>query len=173
MSKEAVRSQLLSEKGIIRADEILSHFINKKIIKENNSCISLYNFSINASGSEDKMTKEIENTFKNYGLELPVLNVVYEEFDKKYKNNQYRKVITYLLNNKILVKIDDKYIIHKDNLDMAINKLSEFGKDRKIILGEFRDYMGISRKVALALLDYFDFKGITMKNGDERVLKKK
>ena len=78
-----------------------------------------------------------------------------------------------MLNNKVLVKIDDKYILHKDNLDMAINKINEFGKDKKIILGEFRDYMGISRKVALALLDYFDKKGITIKNGDERVLRKK
>ena len=173
MSKEAVRSQLLSEKGIVRADEIISHFINKKIIKENNSYISLYNFSINAIGSEDKTTKEIEDIFKNYGLELPVLNVVYEELEKKYKNNNFRKNITYLLNNKILIKIDDKYILHKDNLDMAINKINEFGRDKKIILGEFRDYMGISRKVALALLDYFDKKGITIKNGDERVLRKK
>lgn len=56
---------------------------------------------------------------------------------------------------------------------MAINKINEFGRDKKIILGEFRDYMGISRKVALALLDYFDKKGITIKNGDERVLRKK
>jgi selenocysteine-specific elongation factor len=43
----------------------------------------------------------------------------------------------------------------------------------RITLAEFRDILGVSRKFAQALLEYFDRAGLTRRDGDYRVLRKK
>jgi selenocysteine-specific elongation factor len=52
----------------------------------------------------------------------------------------------------------------------VIEKCEESGQ---IILAEFRDILGISRKFAQALLEYFDRDGLTRREGDYRVLRKR
>ena len=41
----------------------------------------------------------------------------------------------------------------------------------EVVLGEYRDYLGCSRKVAVALLEHFDKNGYTRKTEGGRVLK--
>lgn len=43
----------------------------------------------------------------------------------------------------------------------------------RITLAEFRDLIGVSRRFAQALLEYFDRTGLTMRLEDHRVLRKK
>ena len=43
----------------------------------------------------------------------------------------------------------------------------------QVTLAEFRDTLGISRKFAQALLEYFDRVGLTRREGDYRILRKK
>jgi selenocysteine-specific elongation factor len=38
-------------------------------------------------------------------------------------------------------------------------------------MAEFRDLIGTSRKYAVPLLEWFDAAGITLRNGDVRVLR--
>ena len=44
-------------------------------------------------------------------------------------------------------------------------------KKEIIALGEYRDYLGCSRKVAVALLEHFDKNGFTRKTEEGRILK--
>ena len=45
-----------------------------------------------------------------------------------------------------------------------------FQSKPELTLGEARDALGVSRKYALALLEYWDSAGITRKTGDLRTL---
>jgi len=51
--------------------------------------------------------------------------------------------------------------------------VSKCDADGQITLAELRDIMGISRKFAQALLEYFDRVGLTRREGDYRVLRRK
>ena len=42
-------------------------------------------------------------------------------------------------------------------------------KQEEIILGEFRDRLMVSRKYAVTILENFDDKKLTRKNGDSRI----
>ena len=44
-------------------------------------------------------------------------------------------------------------------------------RKRVSLFGEYRDYLGCSRKVAVALLEHFDKNGFTRKKEEGRVLK--
>ena len=96
------------------------------------------------------------------------MQVIEQEF---FINKRFKPVLTSLLKEGKLVKLDDKTIIHRENLDFALQKLKEIGNKKPIVLGEYRDAIGASRRIALAILDYCDYKGYTQKNGDERILK--
>ena len=51
----------------------------------------------------------------------------------------------------------------------AFREMAE--KKPEVALGEYRDYLGCSRKVAVALLEHFDKNGFTRKTEGGRVLK--
>jgi len=50
---------------------------------------------------------------------------------------------------------------------LLVDYLKEHGQ---ITLGAFRDMLGVSRRDALALLEYFDAVRVTKRSGDTRVL---
>lgn len=168
MSLEALRSKLINEKAIYDCDLLIDYWKNKKIIKENNGLVSLYEFKIEKAEGDEDLINKILKRYKDVKFEIPILSVIEQEFSI---NKRFKPVLTSLLKEGKLVKLDDKTIIHRENLDYALQKLKEIGNKKPIVLGEYRDAIGASRKIALAILDYCDYKGWTVKNGDERTLK--
>jgi selenocysteine-specific elongation factor len=60
--------------------------------------------------------------------------------------------------------------IHHDALDRAITSLQALFSDRaEIAVGDFKDGLGISRKHAIPLLEYFDSRGWTVRKGNARM----
>jgi len=51
--------------------------------------------------------------------------------------------------------------------------LTHLGHHEEITAAGFRDLLGISRKTAIPLLEYFDRSGVTLRVGDVRKLRKK
>jgi selenocysteine-specific elongation factor len=47
------------------------------------------------------------------------------------------------------------------------------GKNERMTMAEFRDIIGTSRKYAVPLLEWFDGRGITVRSGDYRMLRKR
>ena len=73
-----------------------------------------------------------------------------------------------------LVALTPQILLRKDHYQSAAaGLLSLFDQKPELLLAEFRDALGISRKYALALLEYWDGTGVTRKTGDVRVLVKR
>jgi len=49
---------------------------------------------------------------------------------------------------------------------------NHFKRKETLSVGEFKDYLGVSRKFAIPILEFLDRKGITIRKGNERVLGK-
>jgi selenocysteine-specific elongation factor len=70
-----------------------------------------------------------------------------------------------------LITVIDRYVVHTSVVEECLEELLElFERERTIELGQFREVTGLSRNVAVPLLDYFDSKGITRRNGKSRTL---
>ncbi len=69
-----------------------------------------------------------------------------------------------------IMRLDNDLSVHKTHYDRAKELLRDFSKTHPdgFTLGDFRDLLGTTRRVALAMLDDFDRKGITARNGDIR-----
>ena len=61
--------------------------------------------------------------------------------------------------------------VHRDYYE-GKNSFPEMAEKKpEVALGEYRDYLGCSRKVAVALLEHFDKNGFSRKTEGGRVLK--
>ena len=84
------------------------------------------------------------------------------------------QIVLSVLAGEGLVTVIDKYAIHSIVVKDTLDKLFEYFKRKSLIeLSCFRDMTGLSRNVAVTLLEYFDSKGITCREGNSRRLVKK
>ena len=79
--------------------------------------------------------------------------------------------MTLLLRDKVLVKISEDLVFHRDALaDLRQRMAAEKLKSPRIDVGRFKDVTGVSRKYAIPLLEYLDRERVTRRVGDERVI---
>ncbi len=169
MGLEEARSRM--QLGIHQkmADAILEILKQEKYIKEQNRVFSKYGFKVVVKEDEDAMIKEIIRYFREAAY-APLTTELYICGHQSQK--KFRAVFTSLLNKKILIRLDGQYCLHKDYYEKAKSAFAEMAETKQVvILGEFRDYLGCSRKMAVALLEHFDKNGFTRKTDQGRVLK--
>ncbi|MGZ8780784.1 MAG: SelB domain-containing protein, partial [Thermoanaerobaculia bacterium] len=76
-------------------------------------------------------------------------------------------VIAYLVKQGTLVRLAEGIYLHRDVVASAREKLAT-KKGETIDVAQFKDLFGISRKVAIPLLELFDREGVTKRIGDAR-----
>ena len=151
------------------ADDILAVLKAEKVIKEEHGLISKKRFRVVLKEDEDAMVKEILNHYLDEGF-APLATELYL---KEHRNQKkFPAVFTSLLNKKALIRLDVQYCVHRDYYEKAKTAFREMAEKKpEVALGEYRDYLGCSRKVAVALLEHFDKNGFTRKTEGGRVLK--
>ena len=168
MGIEELRSRMKLADGKL-ADDILAVLKAEKVIKEEHGLISKKRFRVVLKEDEDAMVKEILNHYLDEGF-APLATELYL---KEHRNQKkFPAVFTSLLNKKALIRLDVQYCVHRDYYEKAKTAFREMAEKKpEIALGEYRDYLGCSRKVAVALLEHFDKNGFTRKTEGGRVLK--
>ena len=80
-----------------------------------------------------------------------------------------QKIVTLLLRDKVLIKVSDEMVFHRQALD-GLRKLivEQKKKTPRINVGAFKDLIGVTRKYAIPLLEYLDRERVTRRVGDLR-----
>jgi selenocysteine-specific elongation factor len=80
-------------------------------------------------------------------------------------------VLKQLLQAGDLVRLSDKVILHAEHLEASRRKLIEYlSQHDRVDAVRFKEVLGTSKKYSIAILEYWDRKGLTRRIGDERVL---
>jgi selenocysteine-specific elongation factor len=118
---------------------------------------------------EAESKRIIEAAFANAGLKVPALKDVLAGL--KVDKPRAQKIVTLMLRDKVLVKISDDLVFHRDALaDLRKRLAAEKAKSAKLDVARFKDLTGVSRKYAIPLLEYLDREHVTRRVGDERVI---
>lgn len=147
---------------------LLDYWIEKRYIKEAGAGICLYEYSPSMLEDDEWIRERISDIYGNAGIDIPAYNDVKLLFKT---SERFVSVFKNLVHEGMLVKLDERYYIGRATLDWAYQrlvKMSDHVTDGIIILGDYRDRIKSSRKVALALLEYFDSKHLTFKTGEGR-----
>ncbi|MBL8111660.1 MAG: SelB C-terminal domain-containing protein, partial [Acidobacteria bacterium] len=76
-------------------------------------------------------------------------------------------LVGHLLKSGVLVRLSPDLVVHKETVDAAAAKLAS-AKGRPLRVGDFRDLLGLTRKTLIPLLEHFDARKLTRRNGDFR-----
>ncbi|HEX8171876.1 MAG TPA: selenocysteine-specific translation elongation factor [Thermoanaerobaculia bacterium] len=118
-------------------------------------------------GTEGELARAIEAKYAEAGLQTPATSEIIKAIPQKPK--VIEGVIGYLVKQGTLVRLADGVYLHRDTIAGAREKLGA-RRGETIDVGQFKDFFGISRKVAIPLLEWFDREGVTRRVGDARVV---
>ncbi len=165
MKKDEFRNKLIKYEDISVVDKITDSLVNRKVLKYVNNCVALADFEV----QQDNNQQEIENAFLQGGFSPESPDQIAARFPK-VKN--FKQVLESLVNTGKLVRVEEKILLHADYYNKALTLAKEHvDQNGQITLAEMRDLMGASRKFAVAVLEYWNKRGITKKVGDARTFK--
>jgi selenocysteine-specific elongation factor len=121
-------------------------------------------------GDEEAQAKrQIEEAFAKAGLQVPALKDVLASLP--LDKTRAQKIVTLLLRERVLTKLADDLVFHRDALDQLRGLIvGAKVKTPKLNVASFKELTGVSRKYAIPLLEYLDRERVTRRVGDERVI---
>ncbi|HUI85013.1 MAG TPA: SelB C-terminal domain-containing protein, partial [Candidatus Binatia bacterium] len=118
---------------------------------------------------EAESKARIERAFAEAGLKVPLLKEVLASLP--VDKTRAQKIVTLLLRDRVLVKLSDELVFHRDALAGLRRQIAaQKAATPRLNVGAFKDLFGITRKHAIPLLEYLDRERVTRRVGDERVI---
>ena len=167
ISREELREKLGIGPEVYRGVEEL--LVRDKQLVAAGELVHAAGRSVVLRDDEAESKKQIEAAFAKAGLKVPALKEVLASLPVDKVRAQ--KIVTLLLRDRVLVKVGDDLVFHRDALD-GLRKLvtSQKTKTPKLNVVTFKDLIGATRKYAIPLLEYLDREHVTRRVGDERVI---
>jgi selenocysteine-specific elongation factor len=167
ISKEELRDQVQASSEVFAG--ALEMLVREKKLEAGGELVHLPGRGVVMKDEEAESRAIIERAFASAGLKVPALKDVLAGL--KVDKARAQKIVTLLLRDKVLVKISEDLLFHRDALlDLRKCIASQKAKSSKIDVARFKDMTGVSRKYAIPLLEYLDREHVTRRVGDERVI---
>jgi len=144
---------------------LLQDLAREKIISVEADAIDIPGRSKKLGGAEGELARMIEMRFSDAGLQPPPVSELIKTIQQKPK--VIEGVVGFLVKQGTLVRLADGVYVHHNNLTTAREKMAT-RRGETIDVGQFKEFFGLSRKVAIPLLEYFDREGVTKRVGDAR-----
>jgi selenocysteine-specific elongation factor len=160
------------QKLIPHADPAVVNFLlqdlaREKIITMEGDALDVPGRSKKLGGAEGELARNIESRFAEAGLAPPPVSELIKAIPQKPK--VIEGVVSFLVKQGPLVRLGEGIYVHRDALVAAKERMS-VRKGDTIDVGEFKEYFGLSRKIAIPLLEWFDREGVTKRIGDTRLV---
>ena len=167
IGKEQLREQMGLRPEIFRG--VLDALVSEKKVVVAGEVVHAAGRGVEMRDEEAESKKQIEQAFAKAGLKVPALNDVLASLPVDKVRAQ--KIVTLLLRERVLVKLADDLVFHRDALDALRRQMvAQKAKTPKLNVAVFKDLLGVSRKYAIPLLEYLDRERVTRRVGDERVI---
>ncbi len=139
-------------------------------IVEDGAILRLTSHSVEIDETLGEVKTKLESVLKNAHFQPPSVEDAFSQSGGKGSSSQ--NALQILIDEGVLSRLKDNIIYHRHALAEAENLLREhLSRNNEITAAEFRDLLGITRKHAIPLLEYFDTARITLRVGDKRVLR--
>ncbi len=144
---------------------LLSDLAREKIISVQADSLDIPGRSKTLGGAEGELARAIEQRFAVAALQPPPVSELINTIPQKPK--VIEGVVSFLVKQGTLVRLADGVYVHHTALESARAKIAT-RQGQTIDVGEFKELFGLSRKVAIPLLEWFDREGVTRRVGDTR-----
>jgi selenocysteine-specific elongation factor len=171
ISREELRERLSASAEALNA--ALDALVREKKLEVAGEQVRAAGRGVTMSQDEAAAMQRIEQAFSSAGLKVPLLKEVLASLPIDQARAQ--KIVTLLLRDKVLVKLSDELVFHRNALAGLRQTMQQYrqrasGSVAKIDVPAFKDLIGVTRKHAIPLLEYLDREHVTRRVGDERVI---
>ncbi len=167
ISREELREQLGLSAEVLAV--VIERLLREKQLAISGDQVHLPGRGVVMKEDEAESKSIIESAFASAGLKVPALKEVLSGL--KVDHARAQKIVTLLLRDKVLVKVSDDLVFHRDALGVLRKLLTaEKTKSPKIDVARFKDMTGVTRKYAIPLLEYLDRERVTRRVGNERLI---
>jgi len=136
------------------------------------SAVALNDFKVQSSTEHAKIEEKLVEIYTKAGFAPPDFKEVAEMFSASHKEKvAFEQMFASLTSNGTLVTLTPQIHFHKDHYDAALQLFHTMASEAELVITKlYRDRLETSRKYAMAVLEYFDKKGISKLVGDGRIL---
>ncbi len=164
------KGEFLQKLRIARLDSAVVAFLledlaAQKIARVDGDLVDVPGRSKTLGGAEGDLARTIEERFREAGLMPPPISELIKTIPQRPKTIE--GIVGYLAKLGVLVRLSENVYLHRDVVASAKTRL-EPHRGETVDVGWFKELFGISRKVVIPLLEYFDRQGLTKRSGDRR-----
>lgn len=167
---EEVRRRTLPGRGTGCFPLVLEELIAGNEIEAAGGRLRLADRQASLDSAQEEIREQLMHRLEQGGLNPPTLDQLCRELPQP--DDQIRSVFFYLLNQSHLVRVSNQIVLTTSNFDVIRRRLAEsFPAGTAFSVAQFRDLFGISRKYAIPYLEYLDSTRVTLRMGDQRMLR--
>jgi len=166
MTQEEIKGKLKIANEELIAFTI-ERLIEKDVIQKEGDLFKLKTHKVPFSEEE---LKELENIILRASLSPPTPKEIAQSYNKDLST--IKEILSILVHRGTIIKVKEDLYFHKEVLDSLRDKVIEFLKKHgRISIQDFKNLIGTSRKYVIPLAEYFDQIKVTIRVGDERILR--
>lgn len=170
MSKEELKSKLPREVDGKLFNALLSDLVGDQSVTQDKDKVRLAGHRIALEGKQQELEGRIAGIMRQAGLGPPSVKELSEQL--KAGEKEVQEILAVLADAGTVVKLKGGVYFHRDPLQELRERLVAFLKEKeKISTQDFKALTGVSRKFTIPLAEYFDAIKVTVRVGDDRVLR--
>jgi selenocysteine-specific elongation factor len=170
MPKEELKSKLPAQVDGKLFNTLLSDLMESEALVQEKDKVRLVGHSIALEGKQQALGEKIEGIMHRSGLTPPSTKELVEQLGTSEKEVQ--AILLLLANEGRVVKLKEGVYFHRQPLEELRGRLVAFLKEKgKISTQDFKSLTNASRKYTIPLAEYFDAIKVTVRVGDDRVLR--
>ena len=164
--REEFRTALLPGQSQLEADQALDMLLSRNAFVRSGTVFALPEHAISFTPRQQALLEGLQTRFEEARFSPPEKSALLAEFAKE---KEFPRVLDYLLDQGSLTPVSPDILFLTKDLAQAQQAFLQLQQQHgEVTLADFRDALSTSRKYALAILEYWDRKGITRKTGEAR-----
>ena len=173
MSLEELRSRLRAGDDARLFQFLLADLGRKGVIEQDAALLKLAGHQVAMAGDTEKLRAEMLALYIEAGLAVPTIKEILARFGIE-RQGLIRELLEVLIREGELVKINEDLYFYRAALDDLREKISAHIRATGGLDAQgFKNLTGLSRKFSIPLLEYFDKIKVTLRVGDQRILRER
>ncbi len=168
--KEELRSRTAGSDNPKLFNHLINQLTSDSLIVQEKEIVRLREHKVTLAQDQKEIRKKLEKIYSDSGLQPPYI----KEWKDQFPNSAGLEVLGVMVKEGALVKVTEDLYFHRNAIEDLEVRLVEFLKTHgEMTTPQFKELTDVSRKYTIPLIEYFDRHQVTVRVGDNRMLRKK
>lgn len=147
-------------------DRIVAHLAQQGVIRADGTAIKSANFQVELTEKQTIFLARVKESLEAQGVNVPSVNELSKAVPAPVQ--AVDEILRLGIEAGEIVRVGDGLYYTRTQIEGLTEELRQAFKGKPFAASEFRDRFGTSRKYTIPLLEYFDSRRVTLRQGDLR-----